>query len=296
MSSALEQGVNDINSRQNQEDIKLLFFSQKFIYSDVKKLKYIMWILVIISLLSGIFLEKYLVIKTIGGGSIFIFSLFLDSCINKKVNLAATTQELADRTLYGFSKEVSDLGGLTEEKIYEVAKNKRDSDEARYRVIINNKGTDIPPGVKGWYDDISDDIPKFDAILKCQKQNIYWDQKLIMAYRKVLYICIFILAIVSIAIFWNKDVKNIIVTIITGLPMLKIIICEIYNSHKYINYSKEMDARINSIKEGDSINTKQLKSLQVEIYRRRKSGFNVPDYFHHKYTNTLHNKYKNSNL
>ncbi len=65
--------------------------------------------------------------------------------------------------------------------------------------------------------------------------------------------------------------------------MLRIIICEIYNSHKYINYSKEIDARINSIKEGDLINTKQLKSLQAEIYGRRKLGFNVSDYFHHKY-------------
>ena len=291
MNNVLEQDLNDISIRQNQKEINILFFSQKIIYSSAKTLKYIMWVLAIISLLSGIILGEYLIIKGIIGGSIFIFTCLLNNRINKKVSLAATTQELADRSLYDFS-----LDDLMVERIYEVARNSRDLDEERYNVIINNKGTDKPRGIKDWYDDISCDISKFDAILKCQKQNVYWDERLIEAYRKILYSCIVVLSILGIVMFWNKNINNIFFTIITGLPILKIIACEIYSSHKYINYSKEIDARIISIKEGDSINCRQLKGLQVKIYERRKSGFNVPDFFHDRYTDIIHKKFKNYNL
>lgn len=296
MNSMIEQRINDINIKQNEENIKLLLFSQKFIYEEVKNLKYITWGLAIISLLSGIFLNEYLIIKVIVGGGVFFISLFLDNWIKKKGELAAATQEVADRTLYGFSIESSDLNGIKEEQIYEEAKNRKDLDERKYMLIINNSGTDTPPGVKDWYDDINDNIPKLEAILKCQKQNIYWDKSLIGIYRKFLYVCIFVLIIIGIALSWNRAIKDIVSTLITGLPILKIIIYEVFNSHKYINYSKEVDASISSIKDGDSINIKQLKNLQIKIYERRKSGFNVPDYFHHKYTKLLHKKYKNSNL
>ena len=296
MSSLLKQDTNDISTRQNDEKIKLLFFSQKFIYRNLKTLKYIMWVLAIISLLSGIFLKQHLEVKVIIGAGIFIFTWLLDSYINKRINLAATTQELADRSLYGFSKDIGNFNGLAVEKISEEAKKIRDKDLEIYKVIINNKGTDTPPGVKDWYDDINISIPRFEAILKCQKQNVYWDKKLIEMYRIFLCICIAIVILLGVIMFWNRDMKNFIFTAITGLPILKIIILEIYNSNKYINYSKEIDGRISSIKAGDSINTVQLQELQAKIYERRRSGFTVPDYFHHKYTKVIHKKFRNSNI
>lgn len=119
-----------------------------------------------------------------------------------------------------------------------------------------------------------------DAILKCQKQNIYWDRLLINFYRKILIFLLIVIIISFFILYWNKSVNNLFLGIISSFSILEIIIKEISMSIKFNSINNEINCIIDTLNRTNSVDINILKELQAKIFARRKSEFNVPSFIH----------------
>lgn len=290
--------MNNINNNQNEEGNLLLLYSQKSLYDKSKKIKYYTILLALVCFSLGI-LSKLIV----GYEVQFTISIFFITAIAKYLqnnsckfnNLAAATQELIDRRLFGFEIESRHLDNHTIFQILSVAKDLKETYPEKYLININNTGTDSPNGVKDWYTNISSNLQVKDAILKCQKQNIYWDKLLIDFYRKILIFLILFVAIIFLILYWNQSVYKFIVGVISSFSICEIIINEFIMSTNFKSINTEINCIIYTLDRSNVINTNDLKELQAKIFTRRKSDFNVPSFIHKINRITIHHKYSRDN-
>jgi len=290
--------MNNINVEQNKEENLLLLFSQKILYEKTKKTKYFIVFLGLVNFLLGIASKtilghtEYFLIATF---IIMLFSQHLkkDSC--KFNNLAAATQELVDRKLYGFEIESRDLGGHSKSYIISTAKNLSDKKSRKYSININNSGTDTPNGVKNWYTDIAPNLPLDEAIMKCQGQNIYWDKYLIKYYKNLLKISCVIILIIFLFLYWNNELKDFVLGLISSYSILEIITKELSKANESTTYHIEIDSILSTSNNLGTINLNLLKDLQSKIYLRRDSCFNVPSFLHKLNSGKLHRTYSRDN-
>ena len=137
-----------------------------------------------------------------------------------------------------------------------------------------------------WYTNISNDLELPDAIIKCQKQNTWWDkeQDKIYAIFKIAFTILLILILVMLFInMWQV----IVITVVS-------IAVELYNLYaKYKTYAK-LSIEIQTLEDIyiKSKDEKILKEIQSKIFERRKTGYKVPDFLHNFKSIDLHEKYK----
>ncbi len=290
--------MNNIKNDQNKEQNLLLLYSQKSLYNKSKKIKYYTILLALVCFLLGI-LSK----SIIGCEVYFTIAIFFITAISKYLqnnsykinNLAAATQELIDRRLFGFEIENRHLDNHTISEILAVAKDLKEKYPEKYLTNINNTGTDSPNGVKDWYTNISSNLQVNDAILKCQKQNIYWDKLLIGFYRKILIFLILFVVIIFLTLYWNQSVCNLIIGVISSFSICEIIIKEFLMATKFKSINTEINYIIDTLDRSNTININDLKELQAKVFARRKSGFNVPSVIHKINRITIHHKYNRDN-
>ncbi|GAA0225006.1 S-4TM family putative pore-forming effector [Metaclostridioides mangenotii] len=289
---------NSINIEQNKEYNLLLLFSQKMLYENAKNTKYLIILLGLLNFILGItsntfsdHRDKILIIAFI----ILIVSKALNKNACKFNTLAATTQELVDRKLFGFEIESRHLDGNSKDELKSKAKDLRDKMPKKYSDNINNSGYDRPRGVKNWYSDIAPNLSIEKAIIKCQGQNIYWDKALIKFYQKLLLILNLIIVIIFLLLYWNKEVKDVVLGVISSYLIFEILIKELFKTNEYINNCNLIDAIIARSSSSNETSLELLKDLQSKIYSRRKSGFNIPTFIHELNTNKLHKKYSRDN-
>lgn len=290
--------MNNINIEQNKEENLLLLFSQKMLYEKTKSSKYVVLTLGLLNFLLGIASKTWL-----GNTEKFLIATFIIMLISqyfkkkscKFNNLAASTQELVDRKLYGFEISSRHLGGHAKSELISIANNLRDTKKKKYITNINNSGTDKPKGVKNWYTNIDPHMRLHDAIVKCQGENIYWDKNLVKYYRNLLKILSILILLIFLCLYWRKDLQAFVLGLISSYSILQIIIDEFTKSNDYSTYSTEIDTIISTSKNLNTINTDLLKDLQLKIYLRRNSSFNVPSFIHTLKSKNLHASYSRDN-
>lgn len=290
--------MNNININQNKEENLLLLYSQKTLYNKAKNIKYVTIVLAVVTFVLGIVSRSVLEYKVYC--LIFIFlitgvSKIMQTKVCKLNNLAASTQELIDRRLFGFEVENRHLDNNSVSQLLSVARDFRKKHNKKYLNNINNTGTDTPNGVKDWYTNISSNLSLNEAILKCQKQNIYWDKLLIKYYRNLLIGLSVFISIICLFLYWNQGVCNLVLGIISSFSIFEIIIKEFSMSNKYTSNNIGIDSIIYTASKLGVINTEILKDLQSRIFSRRKSGFNVPSFIHKLNRISVHAKYNRDN-
>lgn len=290
--------MNNISTDQNKEENLLLLFSQKTLYNKSKTTKYFAMLLAIINFALGIVSKTTDLYKYQFLISIFIITLtsrYLKNLSCKSNDLASSTQELIDRKLYGFKIESRFLENHDASELISVAKDLKEKYHQKYLVEINNSGTDTPNGVKNWYTKIYPSLPVDEAILKCQKQNIYWDKHLIEYYKNILNtLCVFI-GIIFLILYWNQGVNSFVLGIISSFSIFDILKNELSMTKKFTTHNIEIDSIISASVNLGSINTDFLENLQSKIFSRRKSCFNVPSFIHKLKSIKLHSKYDRDN-
>lgn len=290
--------MNNISIDQNKEENLLLLFSQKTLYNKAKTTKYFALLLAIINFALGIvskttdlYKEQFLI-------SIFIIafaSKYLKNLSCKSNDLASSTQELIDRKLYGFKIESRFLENHDASELISVAKDLKEKYPQKYLVEISNSGTDKPNGVKNWYTKIYPNLTVDEAILKCQKQNIYWDKYLIKYYKNILNtLCVFI-GIIFLILYWNQGVNSFVLGIISSFSIFDLLKNELSMTKKFTTHNLEIDSMISASVNLGSINTDFLENLQSKIFSRRKSCFNVPSFIHKLKSIKLHSNYDRDN-
>lgn len=290
--------MNNIKNDQNKEENLMLIYSQKILYNKSKNIKYFTILLAIVNILLGIVsksISSYQVHCIIFTFIITCFSRYLQNASHRFNDLASSTQELVDRILFGFEVESRYLNNHTISELLSVARDLKEKYPQKYLTNINNNGTDTPNGVKDWYTNIPSNLNINDAILKCQKQNIYWDKCLINYYRRLLKILCFFILIIFLFFYWNQGVYNLVLGIISYFSICEIIINEFSMSNKYISNNIEIDSIISTSFSLGIVNTDILENLQSKIFARRKSGFNIPSFIHKLNLVKIHYKYNRDN-
>ena len=281
--------MNKINEVQNSKEIKEAIFSQKMLYREMYRYRIFSFIILIV----GIILVKILENNNINEMIVVVINLIfaiIFGLINKlssdQCKYAATIQEFVDITLYKFEIIDDRIDGIKleeiEEKIYETIKRHK----KEYQKQINSTGDSPEHGVADWYTNISDDLEMQDAIIKCQKQNTWWDkeQDKIYAIFKIVFTTLLILTLVILFI----DLWQVIVITVVSIAI------EIYGLYdKYKNYAKlSIEIKILEDIYLKSKDEKILKEIQSKIFERRKTGYKVPDFLHNFKSVDLHEKYK----
>lgn len=290
--------MNNIKGEQNKEENLLLLYSQKILYDKAKKIKYLTVGLALVCFLLGILsnlIRGYEVVFIILIFFITRISKYFQSNSDKFNALAAATQELIDRRLFGFEIKNRHLDNYSISELLSVAKDLREKYPNKYLININNTGTDTPNGVKDWYTNISSSLQLNDAILKCQKQNIYWDKLLTEFYRKILMGLIFFIVIIFLILYWNKSVYSLLLGVISFFSICEIIINEFSMSSKFKSINNEINCIIDTLDSLRNIDTNALKELQSKIYTRRKSCLNIPSFIHIINRVDIHSKYSRDN-
>ncbi|ELP5177932.1 S-4TM family putative pore-forming effector [Clostridium perfringens] len=290
--------MNNISNLQNKEENLLLLYSQKILYDKSKTIKYFLIILAILNFLLGIISRQLVEYKTIF--LILIFSIafiskYLQNTVNKLNNLASSTQELFDRKLFNFEIKSRHLLNNEISDILSTAQNLKSKYPKKYIDNIIHTGNDKPNGVKDWYTDIPSSLPLNKAILKCQKQNIFWDKTLIKSYKTLLILLSIFIAFIMIIFYWSQPLSNLVIAIFSSLSLFDILIKEFISINKFTSSNIKIETIINTIYDSNNIYTSKLKDLQSKIFERRNSGLNVPSILHKINTKKLHALYKREN-
>lgn len=292
------QTMNRINELQNDEESLMLLSSQKILYDESKKFKCITFIINTLIFIIGIIPEQFLggnAPIAISSGLLWLISYLTNKKSSEFNGLAAATQAFIDRKIYEFDIQERHLNGYSKNEILIKARDLKDKYPEKYKININNTGESTPRGVKDWYICIDSNLSKNEAIAKCQKQVIYWDKPIVIAYRNLLIGILILFILLNIFIYWNENLSQTIISIFTCIPILSQIWEELCDTFKYIYHSKEIEAIANVLDTECSNSLEILKNLQDKINNRRSSKFNVPSLIYKKLSYKLHKKYKRDN-
>lgn len=290
--------MNNISNFENKEENLLLLYSQKILYNKSKTLKYFVILLAILNFLLGIISRQLVEYKNIFLIIIFFItfiSKYLQNTVNKLNNLASSTQELFDRKLFNFEIKSRHLLNNEISDIISTAQNLKNKYPKKYIDNITHTGNDNPNGVKDWYTDIPSSLPLNKAILKCQKQNIFWDKTLIKSYKTLLILLSIFIVFIIIIFYWSQPLSNLVIAIISSFSLFDILIKEFTNINKFTSSNIEIETIINTIYDLNNIDNSKLKDLQSKIFERRKSGLNVPSILHKIKRKKLYFLYKRDN-
>ena len=154
---------------------------------------------------------------------------------------------------------------ISKQKLREIALTTYNKHKKEADIHIHNTGRDKPPGVRNWYE-FKNTVADLQAQFECQKQNIWWNKKMVKNRMIILPIILFILTSFFVAMFvlFKSDALSIIVCAI-GI-ILKVIerIIEHYSYHKI---SIKIEAIQNHAER--ELTDETVKELQELINERR---------------------------
>lgn len=281
--------MNKISEMQNTEEVREALFSQKMLYHEMYIYRIIAFVILIVGTISSKVLENNNIAEIIIVVINFIFALtfaLINNLSSDKCKYAAIIQEYIDMTLYKFEILDNEIDGIQleeiKEKIYETIKRHK----KEYKNQINTNGDSPEHGVADWYTNISNDLEIEEAIIKCQKQNTWWDkeQDRIYAIFKIVFTIVFIVSLVFLfKVMWQ--------TVVITFISIAIELSSLYR--KYKNYAN-LSIEIKTLEDiyVKSKDTEILKEIQRKIFERRKTGYKVPDFLHNLKSVELHEKYK----
>ncbi|MCG8539855.1 MAG: S-4TM family putative pore-forming effector [Clostridia bacterium] len=277
--------MNNINREQNSDEILMLLYSSRINYNVVEKLKYTVWILCILNIIIATFTNNSIYIMNIAVILIAIFMTIMEYCINKYTNIASNMRRLVDYKLFKFEY---DKIQFNENYLLTKAKDKVKRNNKSYSLSKENTGTDPHRGVKDWYTGINCDLSHDEAVIKCQKQNVYWDKNLCSIVIKSIVIVFFLIIISYLIINRENTIEDIIKSMVYLVPLIVKLIHELIIICNYKSTSKGIDALIENIDYNQ--NPINLRLLQSKIDKRRSINFIVPDILHKLNSANYHNQ------
>ncbi len=199
-----------IEKRQNEELSLACQFVARHYYNRAELFNYIIWGLCIVSVLT-IFIPdttNWIIL----GIPLFlnIIVLVLEKIFGDSVSIAAKLRNYFDSYVLniGMSKYSESDVRYIKETVSKVIEHYPED----YAVQIKNTGSEIPPGVRNWYE-FSRDYSDTEVKYECQRLNCWWNNEMTKQ-RIVCYIFVFvvlgILLVLGIILDWEKSILRII--------------------------------------------------------------------------------------
>lgn len=269
--------MNNIGKNQNTNEMLDLLFSARVYMNKASYLKNMEFILIFIIVCIN-FLRYFTINLSIIEWIIVLGTIIigiLEFLIKQNIELGALIKQYIDLTLY----EMPNIDELSERKVKEAKYKAITSNKKFYIEQVNNDGNSEKRGVRNWYS-VENTLELNDAIIECQKENSYWDKKLVKKYMFFLVILGTVILITSYICTnsWLIRVSSIINAVI--------IFKEIINCFKHITFSEKLETKFNYYNKC-SDKKDIILDIQNDIFERRKFLI-VPDIFHKISRKELH--------
>lgn len=282
-----------IFERQNDDEVLDLLYSQRVIYNRAEIFNGIGWIMTLLLLFLAvgklfvpILEQSSSIIEIIVAVGIFA----VDYKTKVLITWGADTKGLIDSILFGFPIK-------NKEKYIEYAVKIKNKNKEDYKLQTTHRGDDSIRGVRDWYTEYSSD-DHYKVILNCQKENIWWNVKLVSYYKKIVigFISISVLLIIAFMSYWAIRIDFAWSLIILGSTILIRSIEQMMAIKAYTKAMEHAYAKVELIEtDSNNLNVESLLSLQEDIEENRKSGFLVPSWVHYIYSKHLHEEKKEIN-
>lgn len=253
-----------INERQNKDLLLKIQYASRKYFNSAENVNYVSWLLCIVSAMMIFVPDSASKIVSIGIPALLeVFALitaFVFSCMLK--NAAALRNYFDSHVLMICEDNYTDI---RKQKLREIALNIYNRHKKEADINIRNTGRDKPPGVKNWYE-FKNSVADLQAQFECQKQNIWWNKKMVKSRMIILPIICFILIVLFLVVFvlFKSDALSIIVC---ALGMVLKVVERIFEHYKYHEISIRIEA-IQSHAERE-LTAETIKELQELINKRR---------------------------
>lgn len=286
--------MKNLYDKQNEEKILRLLFASKKIYNRASLLNSLQWFIAFV----GAIISNVDLVKGVMGQSAVILlsavcvftTFYLQGYIQKTVQLGADMKELIDRTLFGFDVTGS-IGGHDKSHLYEAAINEQQNDLKNYNIAIKNTGTDKPKGVKNWYERSSNKDGN-EAILQCQKENIWYDKKISRLHAIICGIALAAIVILFVVSYGQLSFISFLLVVCSYASLVIKIIADLLQYLEFKKYSLQAEVTVQAIEKGDVLTTKMLMNLQDYIYKRRATNYITYNFIHTILSPKLHETWK----
>ena len=221
--------INTISKRQDEQGLLQLQYCARYLYDTATVLNYVSWICCIAVTIILPFLSDTLgITKYLFAAVINTFALVIDYLANKCIKLGSAYKMRFDYSLFQFS-DCSDYHGYTLDELKEKAAGIISRHKKSYIREITHSGTSKPRGVKEWYAYIPENIGHEEAVKRCQEQNGFFDNRILM-FSWWVFISLIVIRIAGfIAVNHDRDVLRSSLIFLSGFALIKKVITEIYN-------------------------------------------------------------------
>lgn len=282
--------MNEIGEKQNDLHFLMLQYAARYYYNHAEIVNYFVWGICIVNILLvslPVFCLKNIKIIT------FVFSIAtigLQILLKKYISIAAAMRKYADHSLFEFSIPHR-FNIIAKEDLVELSIKVKNKNPQKAEEQYASSGSDPQRGVKDWYVDVNHSINKNEAILYCQKQNIWWDKNLSQIYFNILRALICISIVILIIIFLNKTLLDAICFLASISALIVKLIWEYIAIKAYRKVSIEIDTLLETL---CKMNEGLLMEIQNKIDQRRNMPFMSVDFLHKvtakKYHETIHER------
>lgn len=286
--------MNSITIKQNEEKYLRMQYSARVCYNFAAIANYLVWILCVI----GYIINNFMTIKSFVGqilplvSAIFAVAIFVigEYLIQKAIILGAAFRKCIDYNL--FDLNANEYYGYNESKLFEKSFWICDIRKKDSKIRMSNTGTDAIRGVKEWYTDIETFLDGNKLIFKCQKQNLFFDQKISATHRNFFYAILAVIIVVLIIIYRNQTIINMIIALLPTIPLIIKVFKEIVTFRKYNKLVDKVNILKDDIEDDiENVNRSEIIRIQDCIDERRKMNFVPINKIHNSKSMKLHENF-----
>ena len=253
-----------INNRQNEDLLLKIQYASRRNFNSAENVNYVSWLLCIASAMMIFVPDSASKIVSMGIPALLeVFALITAFVFSSMLKNAAALRNYFDSHVLMICED--NYTDIRKQKLREIALNIYNRHKKEADINIRNTGRDKPPGVKNWYE-FKNSVADLQAQFECQKQNIWWNKKMVKNRMIILPIIWFILIALFVVVFvlFKSDVLSIIVC---ALGIVLKVAERIYEHYKYHEISIRIEA-IQSHAERE-LTAETIKELQELINERR---------------------------
>ncbi len=268
---------DEIKERQNEPEFLKIQYSARVCYNLAEKYNHITCVACVLSMLFVLVPDNWC--NAIRNGVPFALEFIAAICFGistSNVAWAARLRKYFDAKVLQICADQfddSEHRSITE-KTESITTKRREE----YETQIRNTGYEMPPGVKDWYE-FSSTLNGTRAQFECQKQNIWWNKKMLKGRIIVtLALGVFVFVVFTTCIYkMQSSILNIVLCSAGFILKLVERICE---NIKYLRVSERIDGAVQII--GDVPPEAQIIKLQSLIDERRSLNVLELNFFHKK--------------
>ena len=227
---------NIIQERQNDEALLKIQYAARVSFNSAEKFNHFAWIACIVSAFS-IFLPSGWPMCIINGIPFIadIFAFLFSIVTSWKVKQASTLRKYFDS--YVLDIQLNQFSETELRKIREQTEKIYLKSPINAAIQMSNTGSDSPPGVRNWYT-FSEFYDGLDAQFECQRQNTWWNSKMVMIRTIATVVVLFVVGGIFIALLLSNNILNILLC--SAGILIKI--CErIIENWRYLCISRQID-------------------------------------------------------